>query len=289
MSVCSRGFLILILMCSCIYGDAATDMLKLRILKYNHLENKKEAIAPVDSQKIFYNIGFINHNNKIAKSQSIIKKRKSSTNYFLFFILLSLVVLISIFRRNLNLDFNNQLAHFFKLKFKRVEEYSSTIAIAIHLLFAGVISYFITSIITNIRNQYDDSWIAVYKIVLLCVLGYVLLKYVIHFILSHTFYIRDVLNRLNHYRMDLLYIYICLSLPVAIAVSVRNDTNYFFINSAFILFFLFLYLYSIIKVMYNEMNIIQTSVIKFALYFYIVEFIPLILLLKYLRNYFIVS
>lgn len=266
------------------------DMLKDRITKYNNIKSIQPNIIRIDSAKIIMNTDYTKAYPNVEYSTHIIVRKKEKNSLLFFFTCLGFVLIISWIRIGLSMNFNSQVSNYFRLKHRIKIDYSKLVVLMINTIFILLIVHVLTklffgsSINLDVSRTFSDSYVL---LLLICL--FVLFRYTIGFIVQSVFNQKQLFSAVNYYWIDLVFIYLCIALPLVMVVSVSNLYSEIIVYYFVILLFVVMYLVSFTKLLYNEMNNFRTSVIKFVIYFYTVEFIPLVLLVKFLRKYFLIS
>ncbi len=261
----------------------AEDLLYKRILLYNHVKEKPITIVRPDSSKLLYNLGVCQNGQQIKYTKQIIKKRNSPTDLVVFFSSVLFIIIIVLIRMNVNTNYFQQLSDYYTLKLKSFESYSIFKTVIINLVFVLIISHIITTLKYNdAYTLFDKSRFLKFLIVTTSLL--LAMKYFTNFILARVFNLNEFVSTLNFLWADSISIFASISLPLILIGSIRNTSMNEFILIGTIILLISIYLFSIIKLLYNEVNILKRNVINLILYIYTVEFIPLVLLVKYFKN-----
>ena len=272
------------------FMNAESDVLRENILKYNHIKERVSSSKKIDSSTLILSTDLTKVYPNTKYYSHIIKKRVLSNNIIFFIVCLIFILLISWIRIGLTINFSSQIRNFTKLKYKVNDNYSGHIVILINLLFI-FLSVFILSVFhLDSKTSVNSVMLSPISLVIfICLCSYVVFRYVIGWMVQYIFNQRQLISKLNYYWIDLIFIFLCVTLPLVLISSLTSFYSEHFIYHLILYLFLFMYLISFLKLLYNEMNNLKTSVVKYMIYFYIVEFIPLVLLMKFLRNNFLIS
>ena len=263
-----------------------TDILKSRVYQYNHIKPTEGVHSRIDSTKVIHDLNYFNRIEDKLYAVHILKKRENNSNYISFFYLLILLFFLSILRYSSFSSINYQILQFVKLKVKNHEEYGVVKSIFILCLFILIVSFVLHSIYFKNTIGLDklvDS--KTYNLVVISIFLFISFKYIINLIIVNVFKFKSKFLDFHFLLIDFMYIFVSITLPVILFSTV---VNLFFKNiiiiSVFVIFS-FMYFYFILKLYYNNLNLLTRHVIKFIIYSYSVEIIPILLLLKYLKTF----
>lgn len=290
MSDCFKLLIFWIFLLSGFFMNAEADVLRESILKFNNIKDKVSSSKKIDSSTLILGTDITKVYPNTKYSFHIIKKRVQSNNILFFIVCLIFILLISWIRVGLTISFSNQIRNFTKLKYKASDNYSGYIVVLVNLLFIFLSVFILSVFYLDSKTSVSSVLISpIALVIFICLCLYIVYRYILGWMVQYIFNQKQLINKLNYYWIDLIFIYLCVTLPLVLISSLTNFYSEHFIYHLILYLFLFMYLISFLKLLYNEMNNLKTSVVKYMIYFYIVEFIPLVLLMKFLRNNFLIS
>jgi len=281
-----RIILLLLLTHSFSILNAETDILKANIIRHNKLKTTDKTIQKIDSSKIFRDLNFLNNESNKKYSVQILRKRIQNTNINYFFYILGILLVVSIMRYTSKLNFKYQVSEFIKFKFKNISEYSFIQSIIINIIFALIISHiiYVFSIKSNYIEQ-SPQRVNQFIFISICIIMFLFFKYMINFFIIKIFNLKNKIIKLKFVWIDFMYIFLSISLPLILisTLVIPSLQNLIIISISTIL--IVMYFFMLIKIYSININLLTNHILKFIIYFYTVEIIPILLLLKYLKTF----
>jgi hypothetical protein len=84
--------------------------------------------------------------------------------------------------------------------------------------------------------------------------------------------------------LEMISIFVSISLPIVLISAIGSSPLSSIIFKLLFAFIVLLYFVLIIKFLYTELSIVRSNVINSIIYFYLVEIIPIVLLLNLLTK-----
>jgi hypothetical protein len=84
--------------------------------------------------------------------------------------------------------------------------------------------------------------------------------------------------------LEMISIFVSISLPIVLISAIGSSPLNSIIFKLLFAFIVLLYFVLIIKFLYTELSIVRSNVINSIIYFYLVEIIPIVLLLNLLTK-----
>jgi hypothetical protein len=84
--------------------------------------------------------------------------------------------------------------------------------------------------------------------------------------------------------LEMISIFVSISLPIVLISAIGSSPLSSIIFKLLFAFIVLLYVVLIIKFLYTELSIVRSNVINSIIYFYLVEIIPIVLLLNLLTK-----
>lgn len=278
----SVRFKIVVLICFLSIKLFSSDILLKNILIYNKIDPNPVVNSKPDSLKIFYPINIFKNNTSIKKSNQIIYKKTTRNNNFFFILLLFLAILCSLVRFSFINNFNIQFINFFKLKNKEIEEYQFIKKIFFNIVFLSFVGYLIYLLLSTITMNYMNNISILYMLIFVVTI-YITIKNSILFIISKIFSLDKLYKTYQYIINDMISIFIVIGLPVfllqTIAITQFKTTMLLFL----IFILIFMYVFSFVKVIFNNIQLISTNFTNTIIYFIAIELIPLILFAKFIN------
>ena len=254
------------------------DILSKRILRYNKIEEQR---IKVDSAKIFYNLKFVQANQSYVSNVELIKSRSHFAGNFSFFWLLISLLFFSYIRYKDGSSYWQLFSSFFTFKNKERNHFglfkNALIGIAFICLFSYLI-FLINHVNTNRNNSKSFFFSIVYSVIILLVYRLV----VFHLVK----YIFNLSKRISGYQFvvfDVMYIFVFISLPILFLETLINAQLQNIVLIGVLAAFIFLNTFMYYKIFILNTYLLTRNVFKVAIYFYVVEIIPILLFLKYLK------
>jgi hypothetical protein len=278
MPVFFRFLFLVLFLISSVCTSAKDDILLQRIYKYNKIEQSK---VIVDSNLISYNLRFINKNKTYQSNIQIIQSRIIPVYNYSFFWLLIALFFFSMIRYLSGTSYRYLLASFFSMKDRSLSQNSFLKNVLVGCSFILLLSYSLFQVLWRF-SKYEYSNYIFLKIIFSCVV-ILFYKYVLFQLVTYVFNFRSKISEVRFIIFDFMYIFVFISLPLLFFSTLLNlnlsKSILVGILSIFILLTLFLYY----KVFNLNSYLLTRNVFKGMIYFYVVEIIPILLLLKYLK------
>lgn len=266
--------------------NAESDLLKDKIIRYNKLEKNQFIAKRIDSSKLFYDLSYWSKNKDKKYLIHILKKREYKTNFNFFFYVLFVLIILSLIRYSSNINLAIQFTQFTKLRAKSTYEYGFMKALLINSIFIMILSFVIFSLIIL---QFDLAILRSPSEILLFLISSIssciFFKYFSNYFIIQTFGLKNKINKLKFLWIDFMYIFVSISLPLILLSTIMNSISQSIVLISILILYVILYIILIIKAFYINMNLLTNNVFKFIIYFYSVEIIPILLLLKYLKTF----
>lgn len=278
MQVFSRLLILFLLIHNTDNLFAIQDVLLQRIYKYNNLEGKR---VVVDSSRVLYNLAFHDQDVVCNRSVQIIQSRGTPIYNFSFFYLLIALFFFSMIRYLAGISYRELLSSFFSLKYREAYPSSFFKNLLLFSTFILLFSFFLFQLIVkNSVNSYSNF--SYFKILFSCII-LLLYKYVLFHFISYVFNFMNKISEVRYIIFDFMYIFVFISLPLIFIASLMNPHVSNSILISILAIFILLYLFIYFKIFSLNLHLLTRNVFKGAIYFYIVEIIPILLLLKYLK------
>lgn len=261
----------------CLLSLASNDKLQERILKYNKLDKTKVAI---DSNKIFYDLKLQAISQKQKSTIEIIKYRNFNPPSSLMFWMISLFV-FSFVRFKSGGTNGSIFNRFFGFKSINYSHQNSLKNFLISVSFISLLSYFIFQL--NTIGVDKESLAMAYFTIVALISILMLYKFVFYKLVLFIFDISRKVKDVRHIVFDSMYIFVFISLPTLFITALTNQSfqKPMFIGILTILILLIIFMY--IKIVMLNFHLLTRNVFNLIIYFYVVEIIPILLFLKYLK------
>jgi hypothetical protein len=270
-------FLVLFLISS-VCTSAKDDILLQRICKYNKIEQSK---VIVDSNLISYNLRFINKNKNYQSNIQIIQSRIIPVYNYSFFWLLIALFFFSMMRYLSGTSYRYLLASFFSMKDRSLSQNSFLKNLLVGCSFILLLSYSLFQVLWRF-SKYEYSNYIFLKIIFSCVV-ILFYKYVLFQLVTYVFNFRSKISEVRFIIFDFMYIFVFISLPLLFFSTLLNSNLAKSILVGILAIFILLILFLYYKVFNLNSYLLTRNVFKGIIYFYVVEIIPILLLLKYLK------
>lgn len=278
MPVFFRILFIVLFLISSVYSYSKDDILLQRICKYNKIEQSR---VIVDSNLISYNLKFINKSKSYQSNVQIIQSRIIPVYNYSFFWLLLALFFFSMMRYLSGTSYRDLLASFFSMKDRSLSQNSFLKNLLLACTFILLLSYSVFQVLLRFSKHEYSNYIFL-KIIFSCVI-ILFYKYVLFRLVTYVFNFRSKISEVRFIIFDFMYIFVFISLPLLFFSTMLNlnlaKSILVGILAIFILLILFLYY----KVFNLNSHLLTRNVFKGMIYFYVVEIIPILLLLKYLK------
>jgi hypothetical protein len=256
----------------------SNDLLSKRILRYNKIDEQK---VKVDSNKVFYNLKFLNSKEGYDFNVEIIKSRKKLAGNFSFFVLLASLFGFAFIRYRAGSSYLQLFSSFFSLKTKDGNQISLFKNILITTAFISLFTYLVYLIIQSRINFIESKSLLV--IIFYSVILILIYKYIVFHWVQYIFNLKGKITGVQFIVFDLMYIFVFISLPLLfleslLTVNLRNT-----LLASVLGYFIFLNAFMYYKIFIINSHLLTRHVFKMTIYFYVVEIIPILLFLKYLK------
>ena len=255
------------------------DLLAKRIMIYNKIEEPR---LELDSSKLFYNLKFTSENkDSVNRNIEIIQHRKNTTKSTSFFWLLLFLFIFSMVRYASGKKYSDLISGFFSFRITNLNSYGFLKSTLVTIAFIVLLSYSIARLLDEHFkiNTMDRNLI----FIIFSIISILVFRFVIYRLVVYIFNLKNNISNFQFVVFDFMYIFVFISLPILFCTTIVVDTlvePILIILSA--VTFLF-YLYASYKIIILNLHLLTRHVFKTMIYFYIVEIIPILLFLKYLK------
>jgi hypothetical protein len=257
---------------------SSQDLLEKRILRYNKV---LEPSIKVDSNKVFFNLNFNVKSAELKSNIEIIKIRKQSKGNKSFMWLLIFLLVFSFIRYYSGSSYREILSNFFAFKRSDKNHFSVAKNFMTVISFITLFSYLIY-LLLKAYSPILASNIFYLNIVfsILCLLIY---RYVMYHLVIYVFSFKNKITDVRLISFNVMYIFVFISLPALFLTTLVNEyvKNSILIGVLITFFFILAFMYY--KIFIINSYLLTRHVFKSIIYFYIVEIIPILLFLKYLK------
>ena len=260
------------------------DLLYYQILKYNNIKEQPVVELTVDSIPIhlIQNTNQQFNKNKTYNKQ-IIKKRPVNNNYLLLFSIFLVFALLVLARASSKVSFQFQLLNYIKIRSKHFEKFGIFKVIVTNLLFIFLMAY-ICYYFFNFRKAIGELAWPLFMKIFIGIAIVIFYKYVLSTIIAKVFHIKQAINVLQYYWLEMISIFVSISLPIVLISVIGSSPLSSIIFMLLFAFIVLLYFVLIVKFLYTELSIVRSNVINSIIYFYLVEIIPIVLFLNLLTK-----
>jgi hypothetical protein len=272
-------FLVVSILCLSSAQLISQDLLAKRIMIYNKIVEPK---LEMDSAKLFYNLKFTPEKKEsVYRNIEIIQHRKNSTKSTSFFWLLLFLFIFSMVRYASGKKYSDLISDFFSFRIRNLNSFGILKSTLVTIAFIVLLSYTIARLFDEHFkvNAIDRNLI----FIIFSIISILVFRLVVYRLVVFIFNLKNNISNFQIVVFDFMYIFVFISLPILFCTTIVVDTlvePILIILSA--VTFLF-YLYASYKIIILNIHLLTRHVFKTVIYFYIVEIIPILLFLKYLK------
>jgi hypothetical protein len=260
------------------------DLLYYQVLKYNNIKEQPAVELTIDSIPIhlIQNTNQQFNKNKTYNKQ-IIKKRPVNNDYLLLFSIFLVLALLVLARASSKVSFQFQLLNYIKIRSKHFEKFGIFKVIVTNLLFIFLMAY-ICYYFFNFRQAIGELAWPLFMKIFIGIAIVIFYKYVLSTFIAKVFHIKQAINVLQYYWLEMISIFVSISLPIVLISAIGSSPLSSIIFMLLFAFIVLLYFVLIVKFLYTELSIVRSNVINSIIYFYLVEIIPIVLFLNLLTK-----
>lgn len=254
------------------------DLLSKRIIRYNKIEEQR---IVVDSSKVFFNLKLLHLNQSNNTNVEIIKARNQLIGNYSFFWLLFSLFSFSLIRYRAGSSYWQLFSNFFSFKNNEGEQLSLIKILLIGIAFISLFSYFAYLLIQS--HTYSSESKSLFISIVYSVVFLLLYRFIVFNLVKYIFQFSAKTTGYQFVVFDLMYIFVFISLPTLFLASLINVHLRNIVLIGVLALFVFCNAYMYYKIAILNSHLLTRNVFKTIIYFYVVEIIPILLFLKYLK------